>query len=336
MLIFHFTLAFFKEFIVYRLNHTQNYYAAKTNLYHQTTLIYKTLALVLCYFAQQDNVTVNRISALLHLFASIILLITLYIKLPFYSLKMLKMTIIMSAIAFCLSFICVIFVLSNNHHKIQGAMQILIPFLPIMGVKLAFLQFRALFMRILKLKFRFPEHAIHFALLLEELTLNPDDSCIQCDKGLFPSIEKVVGVITGQNIDLSKLKENNEEKEKLSLFIMGILENTKFTSKIFLLYTAQFYLEKLDNIPKALESARKLENHIKNVFLFSMKRSLEYIYEILEKNKENQDHLELSKYFRFYELTNEIKKEILTETNKHIEMWKDMMKPEWDINLFLL
>lgn len=157
--------AFSKEFILYSITKTANYYDVKTNLYHQLTIVYKLLALVLYYLGLTGISVAIKINSFVHLFTAIILMSVLYIKIPFYWFKMLHLVIINTAIILCLSFLSIIDVMTHNWQVI-GGMQILIIILPSFIAKIALAQFRALFLRILNgSSILFPEHSVHFALL---------------------------------------------------------------------------------------------------------------------------------------------------------------------------
>jgi len=329
--------AFSREFILYSITKTANYYDVKTNLYHQITIIYKLVALILYYLCLAGISVAVKINSFLHLFTALLLMSVLYIKIPFYWFKMLHLVIINTAIILCLSFLSIIDVMTHNWQVI-GGMQILIIILPSFFAKITLAQFRALFLRILNGSVLFPEHSVHFALLIEEFIANIDYSSLK-NKHLLPNVQKFYGILSDNKIDLAQLKNKKTRSECEPEIYSFLIE--KFgraldrypKSKILPVFIAQIYLLKLDNIPRALEMIRKIES-----FSLSspLKSTLEYIYALLEDTYAKEDlgsesRLGLSHYFKYYEITSDIRKEMLKETNQHIQFWEDIKKPEFDV-----
>ncbi|RYE30062.1 MAG: hypothetical protein EOP48_32215, partial [Sphingobacteriales bacterium] len=293
-------LALTREFLAYKINHTQSYYDVKTNIYHQLILLNKIILLVLVCLDQMGNTSAIQASSVLQLVAAFFILASLYVRLPFYNFKMLKLTIITSSIYFSLALVAIVFVFVKNT-RVEGAIHILILVLPPIVIKLVLSGFRNLFTNILRRNFLFIEHSIHYALLLEQLCIDSKASVTE-DKILFPNKDCFVGAIAGQNINLNQLITG--QTVKLYRHITDKLEQVisrPQNCKTLSLYLAQLYLIKLDNKSRAIEIAGKLGDQYT---LSPMKISTEYVYKLIDsKNKSenfNEDcGLELSNYLTY-------------------------------------
>jgi len=246
---------------------------------------------------------------------------------------MLKFIITLTSIQLSLAFTAVIFVFTKDF-QVSGAMHILVLVLPPMVIKIAFSEFRNLFLRILRSQFLLPEHSIHYSLLLEQLLIDEKVSIIK-DQTLFPSKESMIGTLADKNIFVD---ENKTTIEILPLYqhIVEKLEQVHYENPkcwVLSLYLSQLHLEKLDNKARAMEMVRKLEDL--NLFL-PTKSSIEYVFSMIEDKhmKESfsaEDAFGLSSYFKYYDLTNSIKHDMLEETKMHLRIWEDLHKNNLEV-----
>ena len=320
LLVLNSTLTLCKEFIMYQINHTKNSYAVKSNLYHQTLIIYKILALILYFWGISGNSNAFKGSTILYLIFGLILKTILSAKLPFYHFQTLKLVITLTTTMLCLSIISVIFVFAS-HSEVTGAMHILVLLLPSLGVKLMLSQYQNLFKRILRGEFLLTDHAIHFGLLIEEF-LQSEQNNLPEDLTFLPNRESFFGILAQKNLTLSN-------EQEIYLFLIDRLSLVKKQPPVLSLYIAQIYLTKLENIPKVLEIMRKLETNYSSSKSFHIQSSIQYINYLLQKAYNEDDvgfasHLGLSHYFKYYDLANTIKSLMLTETKKQIELWEQV------------
>ena len=329
-------LALGKEFLMYHINQTENNYSVKTNIYHQMMLIYKILALLLCFWGVTETSTAIKGSTFFHVIMSFLMVLILYIKLPFYHFKVLKLAMMLTTVTLCLSLISVIYVFGQDS-EVVGGMHILLVLLPPLGIKIVFSQFRNLFKRILQGEFMVVDHAVHYGLLLEQFIASEKDNSIK-SKIFFLNRESFYGILVGKNIPLEKFTDRKIISECEYHLYHHIMEKLSIVgnSKLLSLYTAQIYLTKADNIPKALEIIRKLETSSTSS-TFPMQTSIEYLNDLLQRaynlghNQGSEEgQLELSEYFKYYDLANDIKALMLLETKKQIEFWEDIQLRKTD------
>ncbi|RZK12254.1 MAG: hypothetical protein EOO43_18780, partial [Flavobacterium sp.] len=235
------------------------------------------------------------------------------------------------------SIISVIYVFVDNL-EVTGGMHILTVVMPSLLIKAVLSQFRRLFKRILNGEFmRLEDHAIHFGVLLEDFMTKEKHNALHSleDKSFLPNRESFYGILSGkENIQLEKLENKKTVHECEVQIFCYIVEKLHLVSiqmphlpKVLALYKAQLYLTKVEsNIPRVLEILRKLENSSAG---FPMKCSIEYLNTLLQKTY-NQDGWDsenrsgLSHYFKYYDLTSNIKNLMLEETKKQIEFWEDI------------
>ncbi|RZK11863.1 MAG: hypothetical protein EOO43_19040, partial [Flavobacterium sp.] len=256
-------------------------------------LLYKVLGLLLYFWGVAGTSSALKGSTIFHLIMTCLLLSLVYMKLPFYQLKFLKLVVILTAGMLSISFLSLIDAYVENK-QVSGSMQILIILLPPLVVKGVLLQFRRLFKRILQGEcMNKANYILHFGVLIEDFLISEQNS-LKRDETFLPDRETYYGVLSmkGNNsIEFEKLRSKkltHECESQIYLLIadqIGLAMTQKMkNSKLLALYLAQIYVKKIDNIPKALEIMRRLENTnaLSSVNL-PMRSSIEYINASLKR-----------------------------------------------------
>ena len=329
--IINFLLALIKEVAFYQTVKTKDFYAAKTNLYHQIVFVYKTLILSILVTNQNSDVTIT-ISSVFHVLFNSGLMYILYIRLPFYRFKVLKTIVVTTTMSFYLSITSILQVCIKNS-DFRNSIQIILLLLPMLGVKVILSIFKALFEKILRNKLQSPDYAIHFGLLLKQLTLKENGSYLS-DKAFFPDLSKFSGVLKHKKVNFFKLKDPIEsQKEKIILYeyIVDKLENClkRFPdSQIVLVFLVKVYLKKFGNITRSLELIKKLHSLSLSIHLQSSVDLLNSLIKRVQKKEHSLDEnrLNLDVFFRYKELTNTLKSQIKVEIQNHLDFWKDLQK----------
>lgn len=184
----NFLLALIKELVFYQTAKTKDFYAVKTNLYHQAVLVHKMLVLGVLLLNENSDTAIT-VSSVFHVIFTMGLLYILYTRLPFYRFRILKITVMASAISFCLSVLSLLQACIKNN-DFRESTQVILLLLPPLGVKLALSIFKSLFEKILQNKNPSPAYAIHFSLLLKQLTKKENVSFF-IRQGFFPRSRKI-------------------------------------------------------------------------------------------------------------------------------------------------
>ena len=334
--ILNFLLAFVKEFIFYQHLKSKDFYACKTNRYHQALILYKLGALLVLLENENLDYLLKANSIFLVVFNSGLLYI-LYTKLPFYKFSILRITTIMSASSLSLSILSVIQAFVTNS-QIQNGIQMIIPIVPFIGAKVGLLMLKRLFEHILKIKSLSPEYAVHFGLLLKELTVKY--SSFLTDKPFFPSIHAFTGILAHLNINFTELQSvesNMFEKQKLYQYVIEKLEyclRRNPSSHIVMIFLTQIYLKKFRNYVKTMDLLKILSKALKpsihqRIAIDGLNNMLRKIRKI-ERISENK-MLDVDRIFQYKELTNLMRLKMLTETKLHLEFWNNLRIGNIDI-----
>ena len=329
-------LALVKEFILYQTAKTKDFYAIKTNAYHQGVLLYKMIILILLLTNQKTDAVVIT-SSFFHVLFNFGLLSVLYSRLPFYKFQILKIAVIMSTLSFCLS-IASLFQACITNDEVRNSMQIVLLLLPILGIKIAMSIFKTLFERILKSEFHSPNYAIHFSLLLKQLTYKINNSYIS-DLHFFPDMNNFSGILTHKKINFTRLRDQSENKKEKLLLYECILEKLELCLKRYpdsqnlIIFLATFYLKKFGNVARPLELLRKLEGQKSSIYMLS---SIEHLNRLLKRirrrERENdKNKLNLDIFFRYKGLAGLLRSKMKIEIQKHLEFWKDIQNNTVDV-----
>jgi len=332
-------LASAKEFILYKIDLGKSPYGAKTNVYNQLIFINKLVGILVLFYNLNQNEPHPAIkgTSIVYSLFGLRLMSILYIHLPFYKFQVLKTAIIMTTLISIFAFLSIIQMFVTNT-EVLGGLQILMAVLPLLAIKGVFSEFRKLFEKILKGRFLFPGHSIHFALLIGEFVFGNKTS-LASSKAFLPDYHKVIGSLSNKGIDLEKLG-NKKMKDEVEPFLSKyIIENLVASfdkhpkSQILSIFIAQFYLEKIGNYAKTLELLRKLENQSLSL---PMQQTIQDIYLELETCYTKQEvqsgyRLQIYSYFKYSNLTLLLKSFILKEIKNQTKFWEDIQKESVDL-----
>ena len=331
--------ALIKELLFAQTINETDPYASKTNVYHSIVLIYKILAIFAPIF-NSDLAIASKSGSLMHLLFSLSLVYVLYSKMPFYKFKVLKAVTIMTATFLSLSIALIVQVFAEDK-QLGNSSQILLVLLPILMVKIFLSTFKILFDRILKTGLTSAEHAIHFALLYQELTFERKESSV-LDKSFFPDLEVMHGALSRQNINPLALIDKEDEANradaifKLYAYILEKLQAYASSSQkpqVLLLYMARKYLKELDNLPKCIELIHRVETL--RPFILNRAIILD-LYTQIEKGY-GRKHIEAGKslglyeYINYSEQTSSMKTKMIEEIEKHISFWTKIKSNNIDV-----
>ena len=334
--IVNFTLALIPEFLLYHTGNRRCFYAVKTNLYHKTILFNKTLLLLLDFFSDSLG-SMPQITATTHLLLSVALTQIIFAKLPFMNFRLLKVATILTAIILSLSLILFLQSLTSNVDFLNG-LQVFLLIFPILMVKIALSAMKNLFERILKQTPRSPDHIIHFALLIGEITKD-DKEALTADMSFFPSASLLNGILAKNRIDLVSLNEKKLNKgcsNELYTFAIDKLERAlSFNPKspILLLFMAQIYSEKLDNILRAVELIKKLETLTLTIpmrcAITDFRSRIETMY---GRHLTNLDkRLELTIHLQSAKVADLLKEDMMQEIEIHLIFWTRLKNETVDV-----
>ena len=332
-------LALFKEFAVYQTTKGKDQYAAKTNKYHQVVLIYKTTALLFAFFNSNQGPLLKADSILNVLFAATMLYI-LFKKLPFYEFRVLKTTMIMTAIIFAVSTVSIMQTFATDTSFLKS-LCFFVLILPIFMVKIVLSGFEMLLNKILRGEFTSPEHAVHYALLLKE-AVYVDHTSLKATKKMFPNIPILNAAVKAEGIGYANLSLNQdtklqtEYKLKLAQMIMTKFEQILQLhpeSSLMLLFMANIHLKKLGNTFKAIELVKRIRTSKLSLPTIA---SVKHFYSQIDERHthtffDSETRLRVQEYFSHNKIANDIKSYMLKEIEKHIELWKEVKSSRTDI-----
>ena len=331
--------ALIKELLFAQTINETNPYASKTNVYHSIVLMYKILAIFVPIF-NSDLAIASKCGSMLHLVFSVSLVYVLCSKMPFYKFKVLKATVIMTAIFLSLSITLIVQVFAENK-QVGNSSQVLLVLLPILMVKIFLSTFKILFDRIINTKLTSAENAIHFALLYQELTLERKESSI-LDKSFFPDLEMMHGALSRQNINPLALIDKEDEANradaisKLYAYILKKLQTYASSSQkpqVLLLYMARKYFKELDNLPKCIELMQRVETSspfiLNRAIILDIYTQIELEYG--RKHIRAGKSLGLYEYINYSGQTSSMKTKMVEEIEKHISFWTKLKSNNIDV-----
>jgi len=193
-------IALIKELVLYQVLKNKDSYAVKNNLFHQITLLYKGIIIIL-YFLIQDNTSRGQVCAIMNIVFVILLLMTNYMKFPFYNVKVLKASIAITGGILSFSVLAMLQILGVDKIVLDIIWAAVIP----LFVKCSLLVFEIFSNRIIKGEFNSPEKALYFVSVLKQnkfgyIPNSLDDR--NCSLGAIISS----GILVNQNFDFDKLK----------------------------------------------------------------------------------------------------------------------------------
>jgi len=328
------SIALIKELVLYQVLKNKDSYAVKNNLFHQTTLLYKGL-IILLYFLIQDNTSRGQVCAIMNIVFVILLLMTDYMKFPFYNVKVLKASIAITGGILSFSVLALLQILGVDKVVLDIIWAAVIP----LFVKSSLIIFEIFSNRIIRGEFNSPEKALYFISVLKGNKFGYVPNSLDdrnCSLGSIVSS----GILVNQNFDFDKLKALDnwrEYEERIYLHLVdrltAILEKNS-NSRVLLLTLANVCLKKLDNIPRTILLVKKLESLRLSL---PVKTSLDGFnkklnaYHTKAGDEEMNKHLNLLSHFEYKEKAMTLQKFMQVEVQKQIEFWDEMKKEQVDV-----
>ena len=329
-LIINISLAVLKETAFYQIYRDENSFAVKSNLHGIIQLFHKIILMPLMiekYYNGITNSTLNFVLILLHQ-------VILFLYLPYFNIKSMKVSVISSTIQLTFSFVLFWKHSLQSEHKIFELLLVLVT--PI-TVKLMLVTLNNLFQRILSLKVTSPAYVTHLFILVKEFIF--DQTGINFQNTFKYKSLYYCGIIKKSGFDINDLQDKEKLKEfKLHIYKLILDEMLKSykrfpKSKIMLLSLCQFYCEKIKNIYQAniyLDKLKELPLFPSEAIVIRQMES--QIQSMLFKSySRNDESLECLNYFKYRELSERLKNNVELEVEKHISFWQMLSKEEIDL-----
>ena len=333
--VINFCFCVVRELFLMQINQDKNAYAVKSSMLHLNALIHKQVALC-CYFFITKTPSCGVVSFIVHLLCNLSACRILYFKLPFYNMKVLKMSIVANATILALTFTLFLSLFKDLLPSIEFVIWIIPP----LFVKSFLLGFEALFKRIMKTRQKIPEREIHYSILLKEYGFGYIPEVQESDKYSYGSIISTASLMyNGASIaQLQEEKGKGKYIYNVYLHVMQrlrLIETENSRSPILLLFKAKIWLKKLNNISRAMALIKRAES----LKLTTVERnSLDDLKESLRDSQvgEDQSKLTLLQYFKHKELATLIKDNIHHELQSHLSFWQEMQNRNLDMRKIIL
>jgi len=142
---FNITLAVVKELFLYQILKSKDTYGVKDNLLNQIVLIHKGVAILISFLVQDDD-SRAQICAIMNLVFTLLTLMVIFIKFPFYNARILKTTIIINGVILSFCILSILQVIGVEKRVLDVMWTALIPLV----IKCLLIGFQSLSDRILK------------------------------------------------------------------------------------------------------------------------------------------------------------------------------------------
>ena len=327
-----FLLTLAQEVWIYQITKNKNASAVKSNLIQQLKFLHKNTAILIYIFSLKESY-IMLASAAINFILALAYLYILYIKLPFYNIKVLKMSIAMSATMLSLSIISVIRTLLKRLVLIDILIVILVP----MFIKMSQTYINIIFERIIRGEFKSPEYAIHFSILIKKYTFELLNNTQFAKKNSFGALV-ANGILKAGEVEYDLKKDENakEFKNKVSIYIAIRLATTleqNPKSVPLILWISEIYTKKIKNIPHAYSLIKRLNSlHMllpQRSSLISLKRKLEQIYSQLLLNTDT--NLNISDYFKYRDIADLLLNDIKAELSLQTSFWTQIKSKKVDM-----
>ena len=151
--ILNFAIGFFEEFFCYQIKKSKDIFSGKNTWYFKLLLAHKAITALFIMLLTSAKV----VTLACNLIFSILYCATLLITLPFYNIRVLKFTTIFAASHFTISVFVFIFSFKEGQRYLEAL--VFLSFLMIAKIFLGYLNMTI--KRILSLRFRTPQEALH-------------------------------------------------------------------------------------------------------------------------------------------------------------------------------
>ena len=331
----NFGLCVARELFIVQINKSKNAYAVKSSMLHLNALIQKQVALC-CYFFIAKTSSCGLVSFIIHFLCSVSACSILYLKLPFYNMKVLKMSIVANAAILALTFTLFLSLFRDLLPSIEFVTWIMLP----LFIKGFLLCFELLFKRIMKTRQNIPEREIHFSILLKAYGFGYIPEIKEADKYPYGSIISTAS-LKHNGASIVQLQEEKGKKEHKYNAYSRVMERLRLTeienpkSPILLLFKANIWLKKLNNTSRAMSLIKRTEL-LK--LTTAEKNSVDDLKADLRESQagENQSKLTLLQYFKYKDLATLIKDNIHQEVQSHLSFWQEMQNRDLDMRKMIL
>ena len=318
-------LAGLKETTFYQIYNDGNGLAVKSNLHAMIQLTHKTILIPLI-IDKSYNGTVNSI---LNLIFTIFYHVVIFVKLPYFNNTSMKLSVCFSGVQLTFSLILLWMHLFQSDNKVFELLLVLIT--PLV-VKIMLGILNSLYLKILCLQVTSPAYVAHLGVLVKEYIMNQTEINFQHSfnyKNLY-----TYAIVTRTGFDMNDLSDQAKVKEfKLKIYQIVLDEVLKCykknpSSKLLLIQLFQIFCKKLKNISNAylyIEKFQDLPQFINdNLAVMHMKNQIETM--ISKTSSQYEQSIECVEYFKYRELSEEIKKVILCEVKGHLDFWQLLTK----------
>ena len=320
------------ELFIYDINKFKNTYAANSNIFHQIVLLHKALALLVYFLFPKDNY-VSSVEAAIHALLTTESFAVIYIKLPFYQIKLMKFRVALIGGTLASSLVLILKACSIDSNLLEITWMML----NVLFIKSSLTIFNNLIVSIMRGGIETPEKAIQFCLLVKEY--NFGHTCARIHKRKVPYST----LIASNSLARYRMKDVSTKTEEISVeyeqeIYRNIMETmngilSKYPKSIpLLLFMAQIYLKKLENIPQAISLAKRASELNVSFALRNSVRMLNTQLKQIYARQQSLDAktLDLINYFTSRKTANNIKDSILTEIQKHYELWQEVKSDKVD------
>ena len=336
--IFNWLLSLIQELFFHQLTNIKNAYATTNNYFHQLVFSQKTISL-LCHFLT-SSLAFRVIASVLNILIIMLILYILYNKLPFYRIELFKISLYIISGSFGLSIINFVKTCFSLEENILEPLTFV--FVPLF-MKIVLLKFRLRSNKILEGRFRTPEEAIHFCILLKKYAFSTTHPSLYLQK-IPKSCLVSNGILQFHKLDLGKVTQHNHKEkyeECVYNYMIQRLEEIlpKNSEAHFLvLYVAKIYIKRFSNESKALRLISGLKQHSR---LKETLKRFEYFIRMRTKQQGQsvditlKSQLYVMEYFEYkkkFELAQEY---IGREITHQIQFWQTMKKEKVPIQTLL-
>ena len=333
-------LAGMKEWFLYQVGtNTKDAYAVKNNLHHKIGFLHKMTGISFYILIKNQDRCIQMTLAL-NLLLLLTSLLILFIKLPFHSIPILKISIIANGISIALSLFSIFNLIGLNHHLLDFAWILLTSLL----IKALLVTFNKKSQRILNGIFRSPEELLFymslvkmndFGYILAPVAKLTRDSLVLNGRIVHDNPE--MGIYSGMRTP----KDRKEYKIKTYTYIMenmsSLLERHP-DSQLLLLNMAYISFKKLKNMPRALKYIKQIESQKLSISMQNSLDNLNHSFRQMHTEtysantgsgiKNNQ--IKLLEYITSRDIALLIKEDIHTEVAKHVKFWEEIKKDKAD------
>jgi len=338
LLIVNTLITLMQELFCYQIHQYKLAYGIKTNLHNFIKFSHKYLVIMLLYFLEDSSI---KILIPFNVAFTVLDLAILDSRLPFYNMKMLKLSIACSTI----SAACAIFSSSKFFRDGENLCLIMILAMPLI-VKISLMKLNTRLLKIFSFKsLKNPFHMVQLPSLIEEYL--DKNTIFPLPKKLSNATLYSMGFMSSsqiENINLS-IKEGNMQdgtKETHKAVYSAALEGMEKMmqkyprNELLSLCVAQIYYLELEDSFKALDITNRISDKHKTfagrISLQSISRELakfsQRMNQISSQEKQKNSHLN---YFAYRNKAQILKRRIKIEIDDHIKLWKSFNDKELDV-----